>query len=241
MFHRFALVLSVLFVTGCGGSSEPAAKPPGGSPAMPEASLAMQVQDVRDGHADQIVLAKSAVSDADLAQLEGLAGLRVLKLQMGSVTDAGMPHLARLENLEELALWKSPISDAGLTELAGLKKIKGLNLPDSTITDAGLALVAESFPKLDLLRIGSSQITDAGLAHVAKIKNDLQFHLIGAQITDAGIEHLQGMTNLQSFYLDGGQATDEGLAALIKALPNLHFHRDQIHLSDDPHGRDHTH
>ena len=59
---------------------------------------------------------------------------------------------------------------------------------------------------------------------------------MGVPVTDEGIRAIHGMTWLESFYLDGGNATDEGLRQLLTALPELHFHRDQLHIpSDDRH------
>jgi hypothetical protein len=70
--------------------------------------------------------------------------------------------------------------------------------------------------------------------------NSLRFlHLIDVPITDAGLAHVSGMTWLESFYLDGGDCTDAGLRGLLQALPELHFHRDQLHLPDDPHAHPH--
>jgi hypothetical protein len=64
-------------------------------------------------------------------------------------------------------------------------------------------------------------------------------HLIDVPVTDAGIAHLQSMSRLESFYLDGGRCTDDGLRALLRALPDLHFHLDQLHLPGDPKADDH--
>jgi hypothetical protein len=135
----------------------------------------------------------------------------------------------------EIRLQRVPVEDAQLADLAGLTKLQRLNLPHSRIDDAGLERIVREVPRLELLRLGSPAITDQGLATIAKLKNLRFLHLIDVPITDAGLKHIEPMTWLESLYLDGGQATDAGLSALIAALPELHFHRDQQHLPGDPH------
>ena len=134
---------------------------------------------------------------------------------------------------------QAPIDDNQLADLAGLTGLRRLNLPRSQISDSGLARLPDLTPALELLRLGSPRIGDAGLASIAELKQLRFLHLIDSPVTDEGLAHLRRMTWLESFYLDGGQATDAGLSELIKALPNLHFHRDQQHLPDDPRSDDH--
>ncbi len=60
-------------------------------------------------------------------------------------------------------------------------------------------------------------------------------HLIDVPITDAGLAKLASMKNLESLYLDRvDNVTDQGLEKLLKALPAVHFHRDQQHMPGDP-------
>jgi hypothetical protein len=94
--------------------------------------------------------------------------------------------------------------------------------------------------ELELLRFGSPHISDDGLAVVSTLPSLRFLPLIDVPITDAGLQHLHSMSGLESFYLDGGRCTDEGLYALLRALPGLHFHRDQLHLPDDPHRHPHA-
>lgn len=141
----------------------------------------------------------------------------------------------------EIRLKNAAIEDAQLADLWGLAELRRLNLPNSQISDRGLEVIAKEVPQLELLRVGSPRITDAGLATIAQL-NELRFlHLIDVPITDAGLKHLEQMIWLESFYLDGGAVTDRGLSSLIKALPELHFHRDQQHLPSDPRREDHGH
>ena len=134
----------------------------------------------------------------------------------------------------EIRLNSTPIEDAQLADLAGLTELRRINLPRSQISDQGLERIVQEVPLLEQLRLGSPQITDVGLASIAQLKQLRFLHLIDVPLTDAGLKHLEQMTWLESFYLDGGNVTDAGLSALIEALPELHFHRDQQHLPGDP-------
>ena len=127
----------------------------------------------------------------------------------------------------------APVSDSDLARIGQFKNLKRLNIDNGQFTDAGLKHLKE-LPHLELLRIRAPQVTDAGLAHIAQVPALRFLHLIDVPVTDAGIAHLEKMTKLESFYLDGGQATDSGLQSLLQALPKLHFHRNQLHLDDDP-------
>ena len=135
----------------------------------------------------------------------------------------------------EIRLRNTAVTDEQLSDLTGLDGLRRLNLPNSQITDAGLETISSAVPQLELLRLGSPRITDAGMSEIPRLKQLRFLHLIHVPITDAGLKPLHEMTWLESFYLDGGKVTDEGLSELIKKLPELHFHRDQQHLPDDPH------
>jgi hypothetical protein len=149
----------------------------------------------------------------DLELLKGLPGLRSLRVT-------------------------GPIDDAALATISQIEGLTILNLPEGRFTDRGLEEL-QALSRLELLRFASLDVTDAGMKAVAGLKSLRFLHLIGVPITDAGLKPLHGMDHLESFYLDGGNCTDEGLYDLLEALPHLHFHRDQLHLPDDPQAHPH--
>ena len=55
----------------------------------------------------------TGVTDAGLAHLQHLTGLRELYLQETQVTDAGLAHLQRLTGLRVLYLHNTRVTDAG--------------------------------------------------------------------------------------------------------------------------------
>ena len=54
-----------------------------------------------------------------------------------ALVDADLANLAGLTNLKRLTLANSPVTDAGLTHLKGLAQLESLNLFHTAVTDAG--------------------------------------------------------------------------------------------------------
>jgi hypothetical protein len=65
-------------------------------------------------------IANTHVTDAGLAHLKGLTGLKRLLLGDAPITDKGLEHLRGLTNLETLGLNSPHITDAGLKHLSNL-------------------------------------------------------------------------------------------------------------------------
>lgn len=86
----------------------------------------------------KLSVAGPRVTDALLANIDGLISLDFLAVRGENLTDRGLSNLAAMKNLEELYLESPKISDAGLTCLKGLSKLKFLDLSGVPITDAGL-------------------------------------------------------------------------------------------------------
>lgn len=231
---HWSAVLAISLV-GCRGESKPAPTFPHSGSEVPWAD---QIEAVRAGRSHEIHLESQVVRPSEWADLaEGCAGLTALEVAHADVADSDLDLIAALPQLRRLRLG-APVGDAGLEHLAECPILSVLNLPAAEFTDAGLERLAH-LPRLELLRFHSPHVTDAGLAHVATMRSLRFLHLIDVPVTDAGLAHLHAMTWLESFYLDGGHCTDEGLSALLRALPDLHFHRDQLHLPGDPRAHPH--
>ncbi len=84
-------------------------------------------------------LARTKVTDAGLATLSGMTGLKELHLENTAITDAGLDHLKGLAALEYLNLYGTKVTDAGIQKLAGLSKLKALYLWQTGVTKAGVA------------------------------------------------------------------------------------------------------
>jgi hypothetical protein len=86
---------------------------------------------------DELLVVAPNMTDADLANLEGLRGLKALSLVGDKITDAGLAHLEGLRGLKELQLICPEITDAGLAHLQPLHALEKLTLACS-VTDAGM-------------------------------------------------------------------------------------------------------
>ncbi|HWB12716.1 MAG TPA: hypothetical protein VG826_26055 [Pirellulales bacterium] len=115
---------------------------------------------------DQVALADltgTQVTDARLADLKVLTGLRGLRLGSTDVTDVGLAPLHRLTSLRFLDLSGTPVTDAGLAHVRELKELEALWLAGTDVTDTGVASLRE-LTSLRELWLSHTQVTDAGMA-----------------------------------------------------------------------------
>lgn len=99
--------------------------------------------------ADKVVsldLARTKVTDAGLATLGAMKGLKELHLENTGISDAGLDSLKALPELEYLNLYGTKVTDAGLPKLTGLGKLKALYLWQSGVTKAGVAALKTKLP-----------------------------------------------------------------------------------------------
>ena len=96
-------------------------------------------------------------------------------------------------------------------------------------------------PDLEFLRFGADEVSDEGMQVIATFPSLRILHLIHVPITDASVDAVINMKKLESLYVDGSQLSDEGIVRLLKARPDLHFHRDQRHHDLDPSKESHSH
>ena len=109
-----------------------------------------------------VYLVATRITDAELAQLQGLTNLRQLDLDSTQVTDAGLAHLKGLTGLQELYLNKTQVTDVGLAHLQGLTSLQGLWLSDTQVTDAG-SVHLQGLTRLKRLNLFNTQVTDPGV------------------------------------------------------------------------------
>jgi hypothetical protein len=227
------LLLPLLALPACSGETE---HPPATPPA--EASWSQQISAVREGRSNQIIVTHQAIDATQFVELaDSCDGLLILEIESAGVHDEDLAVLEHCPHLKRLKLG-APVGDTGTEHIAAVPSLEIVNLPEARFTDDGLASLAR-LPRLELLRFHTPNVTDAGMAHIPEIKSLRFLHLIDVPITDTGLRPLYSMTELESFYLDGSQCTEDGLGDLLRALPELHFHKDQLHLPGDPHADEH--
>ena len=204
-------------------------------------SWSSQIERVRSGDVNEIVIDHHLVNDKDFADLSLVAD-RLVKLSLSNteLSPSSLTHLEKLTRLEHLVLRNTPIDDKGLASIARVNSLKFVNLPHADASNAGLARLAE-LPNLELLRIGGGKITGSALAAFENHKKLRFLHLIDTPIDDAALESVAKIESLESFYLDGGNTTDDGKSRMIEQRPDLHVHFDQEHFDRDPQRSDHGH
>ena len=82
-------------------------------------------------------LARTEISDADLAILARCSNLAVLRLAGTPIGDAAMEHLKDLRKLNSLNLTRTKVTDAGLIHLEGIATLSEIFAAGTAITGAG--------------------------------------------------------------------------------------------------------
>jgi hypothetical protein len=104
--------------------------------------------------------------NAELATLDGLTCVRVVRLGGTLVTDAGIAHLRRSTTLRELHLDGTQITDDGLRFLSALSQ-------------------------LELLSLYFVPVSDAGIEHLKDLSHLKKLYLYGTQVTKSGVVRLK--------------------------------------------------
>ncbi len=152
-------------------------------------------------------LSRNQVGDPGLEVLSSCSGLEELDLSEDSlITDAGMAYLAKLTGLKKLNLWRVQVSDDGALMLAPLTRLVWLNLDNTKLSDAGLPALKD-MNALTFLHLGSTQITAAGaplLFHLKSLK-DLKLTrtaLGGSDVAVAELKKNLPNTAIQTEYVE---------------------------------------
>jgi hypothetical protein len=96
----------------------------------------------------------SPQSATDLSSLSTLRAddLQYLQLSGTRVSNAGLAHLRNLTGLKVLWLYDTPISDAGLVHLRGLTGLRVLNLRSTLASTAAVDALQDALPQCEFRR-----------------------------------------------------------------------------------------
>jgi hypothetical protein len=180
---------------------------------------------------EEIWLADSSISDADLQHLGRLTQLRRLTLDAAGITDGGTAPLAGLTNLQSLNLMGTSLTADSIQHLVTMQHLESLSFP-APLDDQALGWLRR-LPNLKRVNRGLQNpqigcyVTDAGLADLAKLRClsnvSLRDARSGAELpgidvpesadtmTDAGLAHLWEKGNLTYVQLSGHDITAAGL------------------------------
>lgn len=115
------------------------------------------------------------ISDAHLAEVAEIPGLRTLNLSRSAVTDKGLAELSRLTNLRLLRIASPAVTDDGMTAIAGLKSLRGLHLVDVPVSDRGIDILSR-MTWLESFYLDGSRASDESLYRLIKANPGLHFH-----------------------------------------------------------------
>ena len=166
-------------------------------------------------------LRRTLITDEALLHVAQLSNLQKIYLSDTPLTNSGIAHLAAIDGLRQLALKNTRITTHGLAELQPLTSLERLWLDSTPIGDESVALIARSFPLLEVLFIGHTGVTDAGVAELTRLPGLAVLNLEGTAVTDASVPILAGMRGLVRVQLQGTAMTPAGIENLTAQHPNL--------------------
>ena len=173
------------------------------------------------------------ITDADLAKLEGLTGLKRLDIGCIQLTGAGIQTLKEFKSLVYLQV-PQDINDEDLAVIKGLNLLEELWIQNSPITNKGLSYLSDlkSLRKL-LLHNGRNdrnmEVTGSGLAYLKELPLTY-LRLYQLKLDESRLTHLAGLKQLE--VLDVGQMPlrDEDLTVIGKLtkLKRLNFDSETV-------------
>jgi hypothetical protein len=141
------------------------------------------------------------------------------------ITDAGVAHIAKIPGLRSLSLRGTKVGDEGLASLTALSGVERLGIDRTPVTESGLALVP-TFTKLTRLGLSDLPVTGESLAPISRLPRLQELALGGAsmRLTAGEMSTLVNAQQLKRLVItDAPQVTDTWLAPLAKlaSLPDL--------------------
>jgi predicted amidohydrolase/CubicO group peptidase (beta-lactamase class C family) len=178
------------------------------------------------GRVIEVDLARTAVTDADLALIARLEDITDLNLEETAIGDEGVAHLSSLEKLEWLNLYRTRVGDDGLGALKRVRSLKHLPAGETRVTDAGLVHLAE-MPWLVYLGLRGNRVTDAGLERLKGLTGLTGLHLGQTDVTVAGLRSVEGHAGLRKLWLPDTRIGDDAVPILARLgkLEELHIQR----------------
>lgn len=173
-----------------------------------------------------ISLKEALVTDAGLAHLKDIAGLKYLRVvECGEITNAGLAEISRVPDLEVLELYYCrQVTDEGLAALSGHKKLSRVLLggPPQSITKVGIEALTK-LPSLEtLFLVHLDAANDDALRILGNIKGLRSLTLLGCkQFRGPGLADLAN-TELRVLTLWYAELESNGLEGL-RRLPDLQY------------------
>jgi hypothetical protein len=178
-----------------------------------------------------------SLSDADLASLESLSGLKDLQIFsiQNVMSERELASIGKLKRLERLYL-SCPVTRSAINHLNGLSNLKRLHVdvhgPPTLLTrtaDNELMLDLSGLKKMKDLHLSGLTLQDSDLAFLiyTPLLENLQIH--SDSLTGAFLQHLRELPELNRLYIGGLSACTGENLAYLNGLPKLR----SLHLTGD--------
>ncbi len=169
-----------------------------------------------------IDLSSTWVTDADMARLGRLTGLRRLDLAYTKISDVGLEHLRGPSEVLDLNLYFAEyITDSGIAHIKGWTQLKHLSLRGTKVTSR----VFDHLKGLESLRaldISSTEVTDAGFEKLASLPHLEKLAIGSNRILGPGLSLLKLLPALKHLDVGGIQRVDSGLWGIALNDSNMH-------------------
>ena len=148
-------------------------------------------------NSDALIVSLSTVGksagDADLALVKALPKVEQLDLRNTAITNAGLVNLDGMASLTHLHLEGTGVTDEGLAHVKGLGNLTYLNLYNTAVTDKGIAHLPKLKKPLALYLAECKSVTDGSIKSLAQLSQsaDLHIELTGSGVTEKGFLELK--------------------------------------------------
>lgn len=215
---RAALPRARIQFAGGGGRAVSKLTPPAGNDAATLQAWIRKIGGSVNAAEGRVSLRGVPLTEAALAALARLPGLRALDLEATEIGDGAMPGIAAIATLEELSLNSTQLSDAGLAALGTLPKLRRLSVDNTYVEGASFARWPAAAPLEELSLLGAPT-GDAAMPALARFARLRRLVLAESDVTAAG---LAALTSLPLEHLDLA-AADVNDDAPLDRFPRLRW------------------
>jgi hypothetical protein len=171
---------------------------------------------------EELDVENANLSDADLAIIGRMTGLKRLKIGAASITSEGLGHLARLPNLESLTLERIQFTRSRQADPSGFSALQRLTIVQSSEFGDDAFASFGSPPNLEEVHFNQTRIGDQRLAQLIGNGKVRLLHIFEGELTDASLKVLASHTAPKSLVLSRMPLTNKGLHELAgKEFPDL--------------------
>jgi internalin A len=175
---------------------------------------------------------RNAVTNAGLACLIDVVGLRALDVKATRITDIGLLDcIPEMPQLQELNISYLDISDRGLSALESITDLQRLNLRHTAVSNNAIVdLISQKAHTLSRLNLSNTVINDTALADFPEQMQLNSLSLEDTGITDEAVRHVARFHGLEYLQLDLTDVSDDGIRHLasLESLRELALFRTNV-------------